>query len=676
MREKTSNPPLPPSEGDSPWQNTGKEVAGGETASPAGSPQEDNSLALQASGEAGSEAPPIQAQSTGEASFTIVPPSSEKGTADDATLSDTIASAKESQSPAAASPAPTETPSTFSERSDASPASSIPPPDSEPSQKPAMTAQSSELEEKVEFFSVETAKSDPDLEGTFEIDGITYVVQGKIDDDPEGFYDYFEVKPAGEDKVYWLWRPRRPDIAWRLRKEAALLGKVRSPFLPELIAYKDGDEPLLLTAPLPPVFSTAEMGMLSLDTFLGGLAQITQALEALHQAGWIHGAVRPNILRRGHTFILTGLSRAVQRGERAEESFYFEGFSAPESLRQPFDERIDVYGIGALLYWYLRKKPLASDGAPLMEPWEPGLLQVMTHLLGSSAHRWGTMSQVRRALIALRARWRPGWTYEVGSATTIGMEVSRTTNQDTCGYLQGMINAERGRQYWGLFVVADGMGGMEGGDIASFAAVEAFMEKARDIPALLASHQDPSDFLKAAMRAANAAVWDALQAEKLQGGTTALVVLLVGNLLWAFHVGDCRLYLLREGKLTCLTEDHSLAALLLKKSEGYADPESLRTHPERSQLLCSLGEKPILPDNYMDALREEKLPMALQAGDILLLATDGLWEPLSSTELQTLLSRPEPAPRLAQSLVQEAIRKHTSDNTTAIVIRVHETYQT
>lgn len=537
----------------------------------------------------------------------------------------------------------------------------------------------SELEEKVELIAEENrTETESLILGTkIVIEGAPYTIRSKAGEDPEGFYEYYEVVSVNEGRTYWLWKPRHPDTAWRLRREAALLGQVRSPFLPELIAYRDGDDPLLLTEPLPPILSMTEGQSLSMDSFLGILAQLAQALEALHRSGWIHRALRPGVIRKGRSLILTGFSRAVRKGEHPQENFYFEGFTAPESLKLPCDERMDIYGVGALLYWYLRNKPIETGSDPLLESWEPGLLQVITHLLGTPTERWSSMRQVHRALLALRARQRPGWAYETGSATTIGMDPARTTNQDASGYLQSTLNGERGRQTWGIFIIADGMGGMEGGDIASYAAVGAFLEKAQAIPSVLAAHHDPGEYLRTLMQAANAAVWEALHAETLQGGTTALAILLVENLLWAVHIGDCRLYLLREGKISCLTEDHSLAALQLKRQNGYADPELLRTHPERSRLLRSLGERHSLPDGYIDTLRQGfSLPLTLKAGDTLLLATDGLWEPLSTTDLQKILSQPAPSPYLARHLVQEALSKNTSDNATAIVIRVHETYQT
>ena len=135
---------------------------------------------------------------------------------------------------------------------------------------------------------------------------------------------------------------------------------------------------------------------------------------------------------------------------------------------------------------------------------------------------------------------------------------------------------------------------------------------------------------------ANEGVISALEKRKAKGGSTMVCACLVGNRLAISHVGDCRLYLIRAGEIQLLTRDHSLAMALALQGEIRLD--EIRTHPERSRVTRSLGERRPMPDYLVDTLEQVtgKLTMELEAGDTLLLCSDGVWEPLSDEELVSL----------------------------------------
>lgn len=213
---------------------------------------------------------------------------------------------------------------------------------------------------------------------------------------------------------------------------------------------------------------------------------------------------------------------------------------------------------------------------------------------------------------------------ELVSLTDVGCQ--RENNEDSLTYWEPEDDSEfqrRGR----LAVVADGMGGTEGGQFASHIAVECVQRQ------YAAAHQEsPQQSLLESFIAANAAVKEKARLEPhLHGmGTTLTAAAIVGNSLYFAHVGDSRIYLWRSGMLQVLTRDHSLVARLVES--GVIRPEDAETHPQRHVLTAAVGvAESVEPDSPADALQ-------LLPGDILLICTDGLWGQMSETEIGQNLS--------------------------------------
>ena len=182
-----------------------------------------------------------------------------------------------------------------------------------------------------------------------------------------------------------------------------------------------------------------------------------------------------------------------------------------------------------------------------------------------------------------------------------------------------------------LMVVADGLGGHLHGEIAAQIAIEllgrAFQQEAR--PKL--AH--PDLFLSRTIAAAHVAILREAEARQLSDvPRTVLVACLVqdGLAYWA-HIGDCRLYLFRKGRIVARTRDHSVVQLLV--DEGRIREEAVATHPDRNRLLQCLGG--------FQAPRLEGACERLVKDDIMLLCSDGLWGPINQRQmLNALLSRP------------------------------------
>lgn len=249
---------------------------------------------------------------------------------------------------------------------------------------------------------------------------------------------------------------------------------------------------------------------------------------------------------------------------------------------------------------------------------------------------------------------RPG--VELASLTDVGCQ--RENNEDSFGYWEPADDAaflNLGR----LAIVADGMGGHEGGQIASRLAVDAFTKAYAD-----GSDSDPQKRLLTALGQAHHTIQQrARQDSHLSSmGTTCTAVALIAARLYFVHVGDSRLYLLREGKLRILSRDHTLIARLLEKK--LIRPDQAHDHPQRHVLTSAVG----VPDEEIeiDAPAE---PFPLDKGDIVMLCTDGLWGQIDAGEIEQALASQPPA-AACRSLVNLAKKRGGPDNITLQVLRI------
>ncbi len=218
----------------------------------------------------------------------------------------------------------------------------------------------------------------------------------------------------------------------------------------------------------------------------------------------------------------------------------------------------------------------------------------------------------------------------------------RESNQDA------ILTGER------LAVVADGMGGHVGGEIASVLAVGV-------IDAAFTGHS--ADELKAAVRAANRAIWErGSAASDLAGmGTTICAVGLTDEgRIAVVHVGDSRAYLQHDGSLTQLTDDHSVTAELVRRGE--LTEEQALDHPHRSVLTRALG---VGPDVDLDF----GAPPVV-AGDRLLLCSDGLFTEVPADELASVMARRDTLDATAEVLVELALSRGGRDNVSVVVAEI------
>jgi serine/threonine protein phosphatase PrpC len=218
----------------------------------------------------------------------------------------------------------------------------------------------------------------------------------------------------------------------------------------------------------------------------------------------------------------------------------------------------------------------------------------------------------------------------------------------------------------GLAVVADGMGGHPGGEVAAALAVAAV----HDTIAALASDDnptwpwplDPTASVGAnELAIATAQAQRALEARRhgrlAEMGTTIAMIHLLGRQVHVAHVGDSRVYLLRDGALHALTHDHSVLGELQRAG---VDLASRADHPWGNAITRALGPPTCAPD-----LRD----VAARVGDVFVLCTDGLWEPVAPATLGALAQGPS-ADAACDALIHEALRQGGRDNITVVLARV------
>jgi serine/threonine protein phosphatase PrpC len=208
-----------------------------------------------------------------------------------------------------------------------------------------------------------------------------------------------------------------------------------------------------------------------------------------------------------------------------------------------------------------------------------------------------------------------------------------------------------------LFVVADGMGGAQAGEVASRIAVESFQPGLPDSP-------EPELALAELAQAANARIHELshLHAEQAGMGTTLTAVYVGEQEVAIAHVGDSRAYCLRAGELLRLTDDHSLVDELMR--QGRLTPEEAIEHPQRSVITRALG-----PEGSVEV---DTRSFQAKADDVYLLCSDGLTTMISEEQIAELLRAHVPLREAGEALIAAANEAGGRDNITVLLMRLEE----
>ncbi len=209
-----------------------------------------------------------------------------------------------------------------------------------------------------------------------------------------------------------------------------------------------------------------------------------------------------------------------------------------------------------------------------------------------------------------------------------------------------------------LFVVADGMGGAQAGEVASRTAVEAFHAGLGD------GSGSPGERLADVVRVANARIHALSQrnADQAGMGTTITAVWVDADEVVIAHVGDSRAYCLRDGELIRLTDDHSLVDELLR--QGKLTPQEAEDHPQRSIITRALGPEP--------EVEVDVRVHRARAGDSYLLCSDGLTTMVAESRLLEILSSQPRLRDAGESLLAAANQAGGRDNITVVLLRLED----
>jgi len=250
---------------------------------------------------------------------------------------------------------------------------------------------------------------------------------------------------------------------------------------------------------------------------------------------------------------------------------------------------------------------------------------------------------------------------QFGQASDFGKV--RTNNEDAMG---SFIPASRqqARTHGYLFAVADGVGGMDLGEIASATAISVMtgeFAKAQAGTMLIS-------LLPRLIQHANAAVHDCTLAPEYRGkkmATTLVACALRYDQAIVSHVGDSRCYLIRNGKAKQITQDHTWVNE--QRKMGLISASEMAESESRHVLIRSLG-----PEMFVSP---DTTAITLQAGDVMVLCSDGLHDEMRETELAAIASQHKNIDEIARELVARAVEIDGNDNTTAQVIRIQSVEQ-
>ena len=250
--------------------------------------------------------------------------------------------------------------------------------------------------------------------------------------------------------------------------------------------------------------------------------------------------------------------------------------------------------------------------------------------------------------------------YEIASCQSPGKE--RYHNEDALFTLSSELFGVDAPVYLGIFLVADGMGGHQSGEVASKLAAQEASRELLDHLFVPIIYEDGSksedDITKLVTDAVNKA--QALIHRQVPGGgTTLTMALVVDDQIYSAHVGDSRMYLVdKAGRLTVKTKDHSLVKRLVDLGE--ISPDEASTHPQRNVLYRALGQE--------DPLEPDLDQFSLGLGERMIICSDGLWGVLEDDQMKSILKRGQPLQKTACELVKAANDAGGPDNISVILI--------
>ncbi len=294
---------------------------------------------------------------------------------------------------------------------------------------------------------------------------------------------------------------------------------------------------------------------------------------------------------------------------------------------------------------------------------QPALGDVLRELRTNGITDAQALAERLDDLIAERTQPKPLWT-RIGAASHAGMV--RELDEDSLLTLDLRTVQNSNGRSWGLFIVADGMGGHAAGEVASGLAIRGATE------VVLSAYLTPTldsdapydeaqlkEIVRKAIQQANQYVLNEARARGNDMGTTITMALTAGDRAVIGNVGDSRTYYVRDGQLKRISKDHSLVMRLVDL--GQITEDDIYTHPQRNAVLRSLGDK---PDVEIDTFT-----LRLKPGDALFLCCDGQWEMTRDPQMNEIIQKHDDPQAACDALIAAGNTNGGEDNITSVLVR-------
>src|SRR5271156_4528909 len=403
---------------------------------------------------------------------------------------------------------------------------------------------------------------------------------------------------------------------------------------------------------------------------IAAAVQICQAIAFVHRRALRLNDICPEsvAVARDGRLKLTGLDYISNDNELQSEPIFNDGYTAPEIYRgKKVDKRADIFSAGAILYTWLTGARIPSESwreeAGLVQFYPPHVVAprlekaIRRAIAFSPADRFHTIDEFKAELIALSGTIR----LRAAAMTDVGRV--REHNEDSVLAVEYVRESLIEPAQSHLFVVADGMGGAEAGEVASAIAVETIRSYVEgQLETTRGEVKNVSELLTGALEEANSKIIEyvASHPESRGMGSTGVCAIVMPADAAVAWVGDSRGYLMEGAALRQVTKDHSLVARLVEI--GQITAEEALTHEHKNVITRSLGARQSGPAGA------EAIASKLKRGDKLLLCSDGLTAHVMDNQIRDILGRNADPFDAARELIVAANAGGGTDNISVIVV--------
>ncbi|RYX98748.1 Stp1/IreP family PP2C-type Ser/Thr phosphatase, partial [bacterium] len=409
------------------------------------------------------------------------------------------------------------------------------------------------------------------------------------------------------------------------------------------------------------------------------MIQICQSLSQLHRRRIVHLDLQTRyiVVTKDYQRIrLTGFDSSWELPVSSFNQENISVYSAPEvrAGSRDIDSRADIYSLGAIWHEMLTGyKPTPED---LEDKWftfpeivefnpsiNPQINRIIAKMLEIEPDkRYNSIDELKIAILGLLSSVM----YSVGYCTDVGIE--RDANEDSFSVQNKRYISQNRQLNYGIFIVADGMGGAKAGELASALATQEVSSYINhyfeDLNTKRYQDSELMELMEQAVKRANSIIYQQSKENKEYSGmgTTITAALIYEGQLFISHVGDSRAYIINNSTIEKVSRDHSLVGRLLEI--GQITPEEAAVHPQRNLIYRSLGGFP--------AVEVEVYQIPMRSNDSLLLCTDGLYEHVKDEEIHKIVISSKEAGEACRHLVNLANLRGGDDNSTVVLVKIEE----